>query len=57
MYNVLSSQDTLIIFDMTYIGIFTKNTFQHNHIDGLMQERCNSIDNALELHLSCTNPS
>ena len=28
-----------------------------NHIDGLMQERRNPIDNALELHLSCTNPS
>ena len=27
------------------------------HIDVLMQERCNSIANALELHLSCTNPS
>ena len=26
-------------------------------IDGLVQERCNSIVNALELHLSCTNPS
>ena len=26
------------------------------HIDGLVQERCNSIANALELHLSCTNP-
>ena len=25
-------------------------------IDGLMQERCNSIANTLELHLSCTNP-
>ena len=25
-------------------------------IDGLVQERCNSIANALELHLSCTNP-
>ena len=25
------------------------------HIDGLVQERCNSIANALELHLSCTN--
>ena len=29
----------------------------HQHVDGLMQERCNSIANALELHLSCTNPS
>ena len=27
------------------------------HIDGLVQERCNSIATALELHLSCTNPS
>ena len=27
------------------------------HIDGLVQEKCNSIANALELHLSCTNPS
>ena len=28
----------------------------HNlHFDGLVQERCNSIANALELHLSCTN--
>ena len=25
------------------------------HIDGLVQERCNSIANALELRLSCTN--
>ena len=29
----------------------------HGHLDGLIQERCNSIANALELHLSCTNPS
>ena len=27
------------------------------YIDGLVQERCNPIANALELHLSCTNPS
>ena len=27
------------------------------HIDGLMEERRNSIANALELRLSCTNPS
>ena len=30
---------------------------QNEHIDGFMQERCNSIANALELRLSCTNPS
>ena len=28
-----------------------------NNIDGLVQERRSSIANALELHLSCTNPS
>ena len=28
----------------------------HLSIDGLVQERCNSIANALELHLSCTKP-
>ena len=27
------------------------------HINGLVQERCNSIADALELRLSCTNPS
>ena len=30
-----------------------KNTF---HIDGLVQERCNSMALAMELRLSCTNP-
>ena len=28
-----------------------------SHIDGLVQERRNSIANALELRRSCTNPS
>ena len=27
------------------------------HVDGLVQEKCNSIANALELHLSCTTAS
>ena len=31
--------------------------FCERHIDGLMQERRNSIANTLELCLSCTNPS
>ena len=32
--------------------------FDHLHkMDGLIQERRNSIANTLELHLSCTNPS
>ena len=29
----------------------------HQYLDGLVQERCNSNANALELHLFCTNPS
>ena len=29
----------------------------HSHIDGLVQERCNSNALAMELLLSCTNPS
>ena len=32
-------------------------TWIHMCIDGLMQERRNSIANALELHLPCINPS
>ena len=31
--------------------------YMHLYIDGLVQERCNSIANTLELHLSCTKPS
>ena len=31
-------------------------TYECN-LDGLVQERCNSSANALELGLSCTNPS
>ena len=36
-----------------YKSIITSNSY----IDGLVQERRNSIANALELRLSCTNPS
>ena len=32
------------------------DTTNHEYIDGLVQERRNSIANALELRLSCTNP-
>ena len=39
------------IIQSTLDGIFG------SHIDGLMQERRNSIANALGLRLSCTNPS
>ena len=30
---------------------------KYDHINGLVQERRNSIANTLELRLSCTNPS
>ena len=39
--------------DMEDINTMSYNT---KHIDGLMQERRNSIANALELRLSCINP-
>ena len=39
-------------------GIWFTNVFTvYPHIGGLMQERCNPIANALELLLSCINPS
>ena len=34
----------------------TNPPVKYEHIDELVQERRNSIANALELHLSCTNP-
>ena len=34
-----------------------KNSFSNDNINGLVQERRNSIANVLELRLSCTNPS
>ena len=40
--------------DKVRLGIHKRCPIAHN--DGLMQQRCNSIANALELHLSCTNP-
>ena len=35
----------------------TLESLQHNDIDGLVQERRNSSAFAMELRLSCTNPS
>ena len=37
--------------------VFCENKTLIHYIDGFMQERRNSIANALELYLSCTNPS
>ena len=38
------------------IWIISSTGFLCSHFDGLVQERCNSIANTLELRLSCTNP-
>ena len=43
-----------IINNIQTLQILTQVTF---YFDGLVQERCNSIANALELHLSRTNLS
>ena len=63
------SSDLLVMFEIfkletvvcnylkydTLVGYSEMNMI-NQHIDGLVQERCNSIANALELSLSCTNP-
>ena len=36
---------------------YISHIYIYIYVDGLVQERCNSIAKALELHLSCTNPS
>ena len=38
-----------------YFGALSFSKFTAIHFDGFMQERRNSIANALELRLSCTN--
>ena len=40
-----------------YLAPHQRKHTWHLSIAGLVQERCNSIANALELHLSCTNPA
>ena len=49
--------DILIIYGEACIHITCDYIHYTSEINGLMQERCNSIVNALELHLSCINPS
>ena len=40
-----------------WLKLLWTNFEYETYIDGLVQERHNSIANALELRLSCTNPS
>ena len=57
------NNDTLKKWCCNCRGVWNFHCYSSMHckiwpqIDGLMQEICNSIANALELHLSCTNPS
>ena len=44
----------VIFIDFNYHEVYAWYIHQ---FDGLLQERRNSIANALELRLSCTNPS
>ena len=40
-----------------YPDALTLSQVTATHFDGVVQEKCNSIANAVELSLSCTNPS
>ena len=46
----------MLEFELNHVS---KKAIKHNkaQINGLVQERRNSIADALELRLSCTNPS
>ena len=45
-----------ILIESTSV-LLTDNNVSLAYIDGFMHERRNSIADALELHLSCANPS
>ena len=47
----------IMIFLLCRNVIHTWLKQNQEQINGLVQERCNTIANTLELHLSCTNPS
>ena len=52
-------KSTCLTTSFTCLGLLGNGICQYciqYYIDRLVQERCNSIANALELHLSCTNP-
>ena len=53
--NPYALKDGLLYWDRAQVS--NHNKICKGQIDGLVQERRNSIANTLELHLSCTNPS
>ena len=54
---ILSRSYTHKDYDITKPCCFQCGHLFLYYIDGLMRERCNSSALAMELHLSCTNPS
>ena len=53
----LTMKHTRVVSTKCTPGFACRGAKNRNHIDGLVQERSNLIANALELRLSCTNPS
>ena len=47
----------IVCLEIDHVQILWFLNMEVAHVDGLVQERCNSIANALELHLFCTDPS
>ena len=57
MHMDIIKQYMLLVTNLQKVWLnFLIKRYQEQHIDGLVQERRNSIDNALELRLSSTNP-
>ena len=60
LLNSTSNRHVQLICSYLFISYYSEWLWTElavHHIDGLVQERWNSTANALELHLSCTNPS
>ena len=53
---MLSASSYWLLYCHLRFKSLSKWNLQHHHIDGLMGERHISIDNTLELRLSCSNP-
>ena len=53
----ISQNENLPLWDVDTKGTKKTHVYFCGHFNGLVQERHNTIANALELLLSCTNPS
>ena len=57
IFNTVPADGLAPLSAMTSAGKVPTKSRSYIHIDGLMQERRNSSALAMELRLSCTNPS